>query len=84
MREWYELLSFPSILKLKRLGVVVRQEVSRTTTTGIKSEGLFQDLQLSVHIHKRFGREITVKYDIDRHISECTLVNETRIEEGNR
>jgi len=71
-------------LKLKRLGVVVSQEVSRTTTTGIKSEGLFKNLQLSVQIHKRFGRKITVKYHVDRHISKCTLVNEARIEDGSR
>ena len=34
-------------MKLKRLGVVVRQEFSRTTTTAIKSRDLFQDPGLS-------------------------------------
>lgn len=45
---------------------------------------LFEDLSPSVHVHKRFGKEITVKYHSSRYIPACTLVREMRIEEGSR
>jgi len=43
---------------------------------------LFEDLNPSVHIHKRFGREISVKYFPRNEKSTCSLVSEMRIEEG--
>ncbi|MEM2507307.1 MAG: GNAT family N-acetyltransferase [Nitrososphaeria archaeon] len=43
---------------------------------------LFEDLNPSVHIHKRFGKEITVKYYPNVPAKECSLVKEMRIEEG--
>ena len=51
---------------------------------------LFEDLSPAVHIHKRFGREIEVKYFTYRtnvpnvHKHQCTLVKEMHIEEGSR
>jgi len=45
---------------------------------------LFEDLAPSVHIHKRFGKEIQVHYypnDINR---ECSLLREMRIQQGTR
>ncbi|MEM1540784.1 MAG: GNAT family N-acetyltransferase [Candidatus Bathyarchaeia archaeon] len=43
---------------------------------------LFEDLNPSVHIHKRFGREITVSYYPNVPAKECSLVKEMRVEEG--
>ncbi|MEM3697358.1 MAG: GNAT family N-acetyltransferase [Candidatus Bathyarchaeia archaeon] len=43
---------------------------------------LLEDLNPSVHIHKRFGREITVNYYPNVPAKECSLVKEMRIEEG--
>jgi len=43
---------------------------------------LFEDLKPSVHIHKRFGKEITVNYYPNVPAKECSLVKEMRIEEG--
>ncbi|MEM3698028.1 MAG: GNAT family N-acetyltransferase [Candidatus Bathyarchaeia archaeon] len=43
---------------------------------------LFEDLNPSVHIHKRFGKEITVNYYPNQPAKECSLVKEMRIEEG--
>jgi len=37
-----------------------------------------------VHVHKRFGKEITVKYHTNEYTPRCTLVKEMRIEEGTR
>ena len=43
---------------------------------------LFEDLNPSVHIHKRFGKEISVNYYPNVPAKECSLVKEMRIEEG--
>lgn len=43
---------------------------------------LFDDLQPSVHIHKRFGKEITVNYYPNELNRECSLVKEMQIAEG--
>jgi hypothetical protein len=42
---------------------------------------LFEDLNLSVHIHKRFGNEVVVNY-YPNIPAKCSLVKEMRIEEG--
>jgi len=43
---------------------------------------LFADLNPSVHIHKRFGKEITVNYYPNEPAKECSLVREMRTLEG--
>jgi ABC-type transport system involved in cytochrome c biogenesis ATPase subunit/GNAT superfamily N-acetyltransferase len=43
---------------------------------------LFQDLSPSVHVHKRFGKEITVNYHPNIAPAECSLIKEIRVEEG--
>jgi ABC-type lipoprotein export system ATPase subunit/GNAT superfamily N-acetyltransferase len=43
---------------------------------------LFEDLNPSVHIHKRFGKEITVNYYPNVPAKQCSLAKEMRIEEG--
>ena len=43
---------------------------------------LFEDLKPSVHIHKRFGKEICVVYYTNEPARECSLVREMRVEEG--
>ena len=43
---------------------------------------LVEDLNPSVHIHKRFGKEITVNYYPNIPAKECSLVKEMHMEEG--
>ena len=43
---------------------------------------LFEDLHPSVHVHKRFGKEITIEYFPNAPATECTLVKEMLVEEG--
>jgi ABC-type ATPase with predicted acetyltransferase domain len=43
---------------------------------------LFEDLNPSVHIHKRFGKEIIVNYYTNVPAKECSLTKEMRIEQG--
>jgi ABC-type lipoprotein export system ATPase subunit/GNAT superfamily N-acetyltransferase len=43
---------------------------------------LFEDLNPSVHIHKRFGKEITVNYYSNEPAKECSLTREMQVIEG--
>jgi len=43
---------------------------------------LLGDLNPSVHIHKRFGKEITISYYPNNPTEECSLTREMRIVEG--
>ena len=43
---------------------------------------LFEDLHPSVHVHKRFGKEICVVYYTPELGKECSLLKEIRIEQG--
>jgi GNAT superfamily N-acetyltransferase len=45
---------------------------------------LFEDLKPSVHIHKRFGKEIEVKYYPNEINKQCSLVREMHVAEGSR
>jgi len=45
---------------------------------------LFKDLKPSVYIHKRFGKEIRVRYFPNNLNATCSLVKEMRIVEGTR
>ncbi len=43
---------------------------------------LAADLRPSVRIHKRFGKEITVNYHLNKPAEGCSLAKEMRVEEG--
>jgi len=45
---------------------------------------LFNDLKPSVYIHKRFGKEIRVRYFANRLNKLCSLAKQTRVVEGTR
>jgi len=45
---------------------------------------LAEDLKPSVRVHKRFGREIVVRYFPNKMNESCSLVKEVRVEEGTR
>jgi len=43
---------------------------------------LFEDLNPSVHIHKRFGKEICIVYYTNEPARECSLIKEMHVEQG--
>jgi len=63
---------------LQKLARQQRKAVLAATT----HTDLFEDLNPSVHIYKRFGKEITVNYYPNVPAKQCSLVREMRIEEG--
>lgn len=60
------------------------RKLGRAVLAATTHTDLFDDLHPSVHIHKRFGKEITVKYYTNEYIPRCTLAKEMSIEEGCR
>jgi len=63
---------------LQKLARRMGKAVIAATTHG----DLFEDLSPSVHVHKRFGEEITVNYYSNNPAEECSLVKEMVIEGG--
>ncbi len=45
-------------------------------------DDLFEDLAPSVHVHKRFGEEIDIKYYPNAPAAECSLLREMTVEPG--
>jgi GNAT superfamily N-acetyltransferase len=43
---------------------------------------LFEDLAPNVHVHKRFGKEVTIRYCDSVQPRECSLTREMRLEQG--
>jgi ABC-type transport system involved in cytochrome c biogenesis ATPase subunit/GNAT superfamily N-acetyltransferase len=58
----------------RRMGKTV---IAATTHTDLQ-----EDLNPSVHIHKRYGKEITVSYYPNTPAQQCSLTREMHIEEG--
>jgi len=73
-RDTAKIVSF-NLQKIARLeGKCV---IAATTHTD-----LLEDLKPSVHIHKRYGKEIAVKYYPNMPAPECSLLREMWVEEG--
>jgi len=62
---------------------LARQE-GRAILAATTHTDLTEDLKPSVHVHKRFGKEIEVRYYQNEPTKECSLTREIRIEEGTR
>jgi ABC-type ATPase with predicted acetyltransferase domain len=73
-RETARIVAFNVQNLARKLGKAV---VAATTHTD-----LFDDLAPSVHIHKRFGKEITVDYFPNRLRESCSLLKEMTVKEG--
>jgi ABC-type ATPase with predicted acetyltransferase domain len=78
-RDTAKIVAFNVQKLARKLGKAV---VAATTHTD-----LFEDLRPSVHIHKRFGKEIQVKYLLDNSFDHwrkfaCSLLKEMQVEEG--
>src|SRR3990172_11748237 len=63
---------------LQKLARQQGKAVIAATTHG----DLLEDLNPSVHVHKRFGEEITINYYPNQPAAECSLTKEMLIEEG--
>jgi ABC-type ATPase with predicted acetyltransferase domain len=73
-RETAKIVAYNVQKLARKLGKAV---VAATTHTD-----LFDDLSPSVHIQKRFGREVTVNYYPNKPKTQCSLLEQMNVEEG--
>jgi ABC-type ATPase with predicted acetyltransferase domain len=73
-RETARIVAYNVQKLARKLGKAV---IAATTHTD-----LFEDLAPSVHIHKRFGREVTIQYYNNKARAQCSLLEEMTVEEG--
>jgi len=87
-RDWWILDEFAATLdrdtakivsfNLQKIARLERKCVIAATT----HTDLLEDLKPSVHIHKRYGKEITVNYYPNEPTKQCSLIKEMRVEAG--
>jgi GNAT superfamily N-acetyltransferase len=62
----------------------IAREEGKAVFAATTHTDLFEDLKPSIHIHKRFGKEIEVHYHPNTANRECSLVKEMHITEGTK
>jgi len=86
--QWLILDEFASTLDRDTAKIVAynlqktARKLGRAVLAATTHTDLLEDLAPSVHIHKRFGKEITVRYYPNKPAEECSITKEMRIEEG--
>ena len=87
-KQWWIMDEFVATLDRDTAKIVAFnvQKLARATGKAVIAAtthtDLLEDLAPNVHIHKRFGKEITVKYYTNEYTPQCTLTKEMRIERG--
>jgi ABC-type lipoprotein export system ATPase subunit/GNAT superfamily N-acetyltransferase len=87
-RQWWVADEFCSVLDRDTARIVafnlqkVARQMGKAVVVATTHMDLFEDLKPSVHVHKRFGKEITVNYYSNEPAAECSLAKEMRVEEG--
>ena len=87
-RQWWVADEFCSVLDRDTARVVafnlqkVARRLGKAVVVATTHGDLFEDLKPSVHVHKRFGREISVDYYVNEAAKECSLAKEMCVEEG--
>lgn len=87
-KQWWVMDEFCATLDRDTAKIVAFnvQKFARSLGKGVivatTHTDLFEDLKPSVHVHKRFGKEITVNYFPDARVTECSLVKEMEIKPG--
>jgi len=89
-KQWWILDEFAATLDRDTAKIIafnlqkLARQQGKAVLAATTHTDLFDDLRPSVHIHKRFGKEITVNYYPNEPSKECSLVKEMRIEPGTR
>jgi ABC-type lipoprotein export system ATPase subunit/GNAT superfamily N-acetyltransferase len=87
-KQWWIADEFCSTLDRDTAKIVAfnTQKLARQTGKSVivatTHTDLFEDLKPSVHVHKRFGREISVGYYPNELNRECSLTKEMLVEQG--
>ncbi len=86
--QWWVMAEFCATLDRDTAKIVafnvqkLARQNGRAVLAATTHTDLFEDLHPSVHVHKRFGKEICVVYYTPELGKECSLLKEIRIEQG--
>jgi ABC-type transport system involved in cytochrome c biogenesis ATPase subunit/GNAT superfamily N-acetyltransferase len=87
-KRWWVADEFCSLLDRDTAKVVafnlqkVARQLGKAVIVATSHGDLFEDLSPSVYVHKRFGKEISVRYFPNVPAKECSLTKEMCVEEG--
>jgi ABC-type lipoprotein export system ATPase subunit/GNAT superfamily N-acetyltransferase len=87
-KQWWITDEFCSMLDRDTAKIVafniqkLARQMGKAIIVATTHTDLSEDLKPSVHIHKRFGKEITINYYPNKPAKDCSLAKEMRIEEG--
>jgi ABC-type lipoprotein export system ATPase subunit/GNAT superfamily N-acetyltransferase len=86
--QWWIFDEFCSLLDRDTAKIVafnvqkLARKLGKAVLAATTHTDLVEDLKPSVHIHKRFGKEVQVNYYPNKVNRECSLAKEMQIEEG--
>jgi ABC-type lipoprotein export system ATPase subunit/GNAT superfamily N-acetyltransferase len=86
--QWWIFDEFCSLLDRDTAKIVafnvqkLARKLGRAVLAATTHTDLFEDLKPSVHIHKRFGKELQVNYYPNQINKQCSLIKEMQVEEG--
>jgi len=87
-KQWWIADEFCSVLDRDTARIVafnlqkIARQMGKAVIVATTHTDLFEDLKPSVHVHKRFGKEIQVNYYANEPAKECSLTKEMHVEEG--
>lgn len=87
-RQWWVMDEFCATLDRDTAKIVafnvhkLASALGKAVVVATTHTDLFQDLKPSVHVHKRFGKEISIVYYTNEPAQKCSLMREMRVEEG--
>jgi ABC-type lipoprotein export system ATPase subunit/GNAT superfamily N-acetyltransferase len=87
-KQWWIADEFCSVLDRDTARIVafnlqkIARQMGKAVIVVTTHTDLFEDLKPSVHVHKRFGKEIQVNYYANEPAKECSLTKEMHVEEG--
>lgn len=87
-KQWWLMDEFAATLDRDTAKIIsfnvqrIARQQKKAVIAATTHNDLFEDLQPSVHVHKRFGKEIAIKYYPNKPAAECSLIREMRVEPG--
>jgi len=87
-KQWWLMDEFAACLDRDTAKIIafnlqkIARQQGKAVLAATTHTDLLEDLNSSVHIHKRFGKEITVNYYTNMPAKECSLIKEMRTTEG--
>ena len=87
-KQWWLMDEFAACLDRDTAKIIafnlqkIARQQGKAVIAATTHSDLLEDLNPSVHVHKRFGEEIEIKYYPNRPIAECSLIREMKVEQG--